>query len=115
MDDDGTPETLRLCFATPKRWLEDGKVISVKNAPTCFGPVSFLIESKLKDGEVIARLELPTRNPAKQTLLRIRVPEGWHVTSAKAGSHTFPVDSKGATDITPLKGKVVVRFGVSGK
>ena len=26
LDDDGKPETLRLAFATPKRWLEDGKV-----------------------------------------------------------------------------------------
>ena len=24
LDDDGKPETLRLCFATPKRWLGDG-------------------------------------------------------------------------------------------
>ena len=30
LDDDGRAETLRLCFATPRRWLEDGKQIDVE-------------------------------------------------------------------------------------
>ena len=40
LDDDGVPETLRLLFATPRRWLEDGKELKVERAPTAFGPVS---------------------------------------------------------------------------
>jgi hypothetical protein len=112
MDDDGSPETLRLCFATPKRWLEDGKVISVANAPTCFGPLSFKIESKLKHGEVIASLDLPTRNPAKQTLLRIRVPDGWSIASARIGSREVRADSKGTVDISSFSGKQWIQFAV---
>ena len=46
MDDDGKPETLRLAFATPRAWLEPGKQIEVKNAPTAFGPVSFSIRPR---------------------------------------------------------------------
>src|SRR5207249_1602285 len=38
-DEDGRPDTLRLLFATPRRWLEDGKTIVVERAPTAFGPV----------------------------------------------------------------------------
>src|SRR5205823_10375825 len=76
-DDDGKPETLRLCFATPKRWLEDGKTIRLQRAPTAFGPVSLEIKSRLRQGEVVAKVDLPTRNSPKQTLLRIRVPDGW--------------------------------------
>src|SRR5207244_5336625 len=73
MDDDGKPETLRLCFATPKRWLEDGKTIKVARAPTAFGLLSLVVQSRLSRGEVIAKLDLPTRNLAKQPLLRIRM------------------------------------------
>ena len=29
-NDDGRADTLRLCFATPRRWLEDGKEIVVE-------------------------------------------------------------------------------------
>src|SRR5207244_11875286 len=46
-DGDGRPETLRLLFATPRRWLEDGKDIKVEHVPTAFGPVSVLVQSKL--------------------------------------------------------------------
>jgi len=112
MDDDGTPEMLRLCFATPKRWLEDGKVTKVKHAPTCFGPVSFTITSKLKKGEVVAELDLPSRNPAKQTLLRIRVPDGWKVISAKTASRSLPVDSSGTMDVSSITGKSTIRVAV---
>jgi len=30
------PTLLRLCFATPRRWLEDGNEIVVERAPTQF-------------------------------------------------------------------------------
>ena len=70
LDDDGKPETLRLLFATPRRWLEDGKSIKVDRAPTAFGPVSFVVRSKLSQGEVVAEVDLPRRNPP--TLRRSR-------------------------------------------
>jgi hypothetical protein len=113
MDDDGTPETLRLCFATPKRWLEDGREIKVRRSPTAFGLVSLVVQSRINKGEVTAKLELPTRNAAKQTLLRIRVPDGWRVISAKAGSHELEVDERGTADVSKLKGKTSVRFRVA--
>jgi hypothetical protein len=113
LDDDGTPETLRLGFATPKRWLADGKTIKVERAPTAFGPVSFVLESKLRRGEVIAKLDLPARHPPKQTLLRIRVPDGWCVTAAKAGNIELKVDERGAADISSLRGRKTVLFRVN--
>ena len=112
LDDDGAPETLRLCFATPRPWLADGNVIHLERAPTAFGPVSVRLQSHLKRGEVVANLDLPTRNPAKKILLRTRVPDGWRVTSAKAGGETFAVDERGTVDISSLKGNVTVRFQV---
>jgi hypothetical protein len=40
--------TLRLCFATPPRWLEDGKEIVVERALTQFGNVSFQDQVRLE-------------------------------------------------------------------
>ena len=110
LDDDGQPETLRLLFATPKRWLEDGKTITIERAPTAFGPVSMRVQSRLSQGELIAEVEPPQRNVPKQTLLRLRVPDGWHVTAATAEGQPLKPDARGTVDVSSLKGKATIRF-----
>jgi hypothetical protein len=110
LDDDGRPETLRIAFATPKRWLEDGKVIKVERAPTDFGPTSFRIESRLEKGQVIAEIDPPQRNQPKRTLLRARVPDAWKITSAEIGSQTLQPDDKGTVDISSIKSKTTIIF-----
>lgn len=112
LDDDGEPETLRLLFGTSRRWLEDGKRIAVERAPTAFGPVSIRAESHLASGNVAVTAQLPARNVPRRILLRARVPEGWHVTSARLGSEVLQVDERGTVDLTGRKGSVVVRFTV---
>jgi hypothetical protein len=113
LDEDGEPDTLRLLFGTPRRWLEDGKSTVVERAPTAFGPVSLHVESRLNVGEVVVKLDLPDRNPPKQALLRARVPEGWKVISATSGSQTLTVDNQGTANVSVLKGKASVHFRVS--
>lgn len=112
LDDDGEPETLRLLFATPRRWLEDGKQIVVQQSPTAFGPVSVKAESRLSKNEVVMTVDLPTRNPSKKTLLRARVPDGWRVTSAGIGNERLPVDSQGTVDLSGRAGSVALAFVV---
>src|SRR5262249_23648240 len=112
LDDDGEPETLRLLFGTPRRWLEDGKRLSVEQASTAFGPVTVRAESRLGSGYVTATVELPTRNAPLRTLLRARVPEGWRVTAARLGGASLGVDGRGTVDLTGRSGTVVVRFAV---
>ncbi len=112
LNDDGKPETLRLLFATPRAWLEDGKEIKVERAPTAFGEVSVSVKSKLKHGEVIAEIEAPTRQQPEQMLLRIRLPDGWRMISARSGKETFMPDKDGTVDISRMRGKFAVRFAV---
>jgi hypothetical protein len=111
LDDDGKPETLRLGFATPRTWLEDGKFIEVKEAPTAFGKTSFTIKSNLKNGEVELNFTPPPLTTAK-TLVRVRVPDGWKVKSASAGSREFKADEKGTVDLTSVKKQTVFHFKV---
>ena len=112
-DDDGRPDTLRLLFATPRRWLEDGKTITVERAPTAFGEVSVRMESKLATGEILAEVTLPTRNPPQRILLRARVPEGWKVISARTDNGALVLDADGTVDLTKLRGKGSVLFQAS--
>jgi hypothetical protein len=102
-DDDGKADMLRLCFATPRAWLADGKTIKVTDAPTAFGPVSFTIQSKLSKGVVDVDLNLPTRNPPSKILLRLRLPDGAKVVGAKDGE---------TLDISVLKGHAGVQAKV---
>ncbi len=111
MDNDGKPDTLRLMFATPRSWLEDSKTIKVDRAPTAFGEVSVVMNSHLKQGEVVAEVSAPERAPGKM-LIRARVPDGWKVVSAVCGGKKLAVDKTGAADITGMSGKFSVRFMV---
>lgn len=112
LDDDGRPETLRLFFATPGRWLSDGETIKVERAPTAFGEVSVRMQSRLNEGEVVAEVEPPRRQTPKQMFLRARVPQGWKVTAAEVGTRRLIVDNRGTANISDLKGKSTVRFKV---
>jgi hypothetical protein len=109
LNDDGSPETLRLLFATPRRWLEDGKTIEVKNAPTAFGELSLSVKSQLKDGNVLIDLNLPANAPEK-TLLRLRLPDGYHIQVPKVGKFRVISDT---IDLTGLTGPMSITAAVS--
>jgi hypothetical protein len=106
LDDDGRAETLRLCFATPRRWLEDGNEIVVERAPTQFGDVSFHIRSKVKDGSVTAEIDLPPR-PAAHTLLRLRLPDNVKILSANV-----PITAPDTLDLSGQSGHFSVEAQV---
>jgi len=110
-DDDGKPDTLCLAFATPKRWLEDGKEIRAEHAPTAFGETSLTLRSRLKAGEVLVEFSPPPRAP-KQTLLRVRVPDGWRSVSAHAGQRELKLDAQGTVDVTSVRESATLRFAV---
>ena len=104
MDDDGRAETLRLAFATPRAWLEDGKHIAVKEAPTAFGPVSYTISSALSRKQINVEIDLPQRD-IKNTYIRLRLPAGREIGSVSMGK----LSSDGETiDITDLRGHVSI-------
>jgi hypothetical protein len=66
---------LWLARATPRVWLEQGRKVSVKNAPTHFGIVDFEIVSDVDHGRIMATLKMPSRHPATQVWLRLRHPK----------------------------------------
>lgn len=74
----GAPEGLQLAYSTPAAWLQDGKVITVRNAPTDFGPVSYTIKglSGKGPGTVRATVQVPDRSPVKNLSIRLDPGDG---------------------------------------
>jgi hypothetical protein len=110
-DDDGKPETLRLCDAIPARWIEDGKTLSIEKAPSAFGEVSFKVESRAAKGEVVASVEAPPRAVSKWTL-RLPDPPGYTITGVKIGSNELRRGADGRVDLSGRTGKFQVVYTV---
>jgi hypothetical protein len=68
--------TLFLAQATPRAWMQDGKNISVTNAPSKFGKVSFTLQSHANDRKIEATVQLQGTQPHTTILLRLRHPLG---------------------------------------
>ncbi len=104
-----TGDVLHLAPGVPRAWMEDGKVILLKEAPTYFGPLDMKIESASDTGRITADLSLPTRNPPKSVVLHLRHPNAKPIQSVTinanasdtfdpaAGTITLPADAGNVT------------------
>ncbi|MGQ9554725.1 MAG: hypothetical protein ACUVWR_11490 [Anaerolineae bacterium] len=108
---EGLPDELVLMNGTPRGWLEDGKRVRVSGAPTYFGVVGYEVTSHLGEGFVEANLELPERNAAERTLLKLRVPGKRRMRSVVVNgvSHSGFDAGKEVIDLSGLTGKTTVR------
>ena len=76
-------DTLVLLAATPRKWLEDGKQLEIRRAPTYFGPLSMTVESRAATGTIRAGIDLPQRSRPRVLLVRLRHPTGRRMTAVK--------------------------------
>jgi hypothetical protein len=114
LDGDAKPETLRLLYAVPRVWLEDGKRIELKDAPTAFGPVSVELLSALDKGLVTAKITPPPRR-AKTMLVRAPLPDGWRVESAKINDQAAKLIGGDTVDLSGQTKPAVVTFKVQSR
>ncbi len=112
LSEDGKPDTLRLMYGAPRRWLADGKQIRIENAPTAFGNVSFDVDSKLAAGYVDVHITPPPRTP-KKVLLRAPLPAGWHVDSVEVDGESRHLIDGDSVDLTGIAKPATVRFHVT--
>jgi hypothetical protein len=99
-------EALHLARGTARHWLDQGKSIAIKDAPTHFGIVSYEIVSDVDNGRITAIVELPSRNPPTSVLLHLRHPKS-------APIRSVTVNSKEWKDFDPAK-EVVRLEGLEG-
>jgi hypothetical protein len=110
----GTPNGLRLAYATPKAWLGQGKRIAVTNAPTSFGRVSYAISATAS--AVSAEVVLPREAPASVGL-RLRLPEGRRITGVTVDGvrHRRFDPRTGTIDLTGMRGPHTIVAQTSGR
>jgi hypothetical protein len=96
-------DALWLARATPRAWLEQGKKISVKNAPTYFGTVAYEIVSDVDNGKISATVELPSRKAPKEVVLRFRHPKSAPIKTVTVNGKPWTEFNKDKETIT-LKG-----------
>ena len=111
LNDDGRPDTLRLLYGVPSRWLKDGATIKLERAATMFGEISLDVQSHLSRGEVLVTIQPPKWKP-KKLLIRLPLPTGWRVKSARIGDAELMLAKDGTVDVAEREGKLSVRFAV---
>jgi hypothetical protein len=104
-------DRLWLARATPRVWLEQGKKISVKNAPTQFGTVAYEISSDTQQKRITATVELPARGTPRSLLLRLRHPKAAPFRSVEVNGRSWKNFEKAREliHLEGLKGSVTVR------
>ena len=100
-------QNLWLDRAAPREWMEQGKKISVRNAPSKFGVVAYEIVSDVDRHKISANISLPSRKPAREVLLRIRHPKSSRI-------KVVTVNGKPWSDFDPTR-EIVKLHGLTGK
>jgi hypothetical protein len=93
------------------QWMQDGMTVSVKNAPTRFGPVTYRIVSAIGKGSIEATVETPGRTPPKKIVVRLRHPQGLPMQSVSVNGtpHTTFDPKKECVSIEAPQGTLSVR------
>ena len=103
-------QSLWVARATPRVWLEQGKKIAVKNAPTYFGTLAYEIVSDVDNGKITATIEMPSRNPPKSVVVRFRHPKAAPIKSVMVNGQPWTGFNKDkeVIELRGLTGKVAV-------
>jgi hypothetical protein len=78
---------LNLLPGIPRRWLEDGQRIELKNVASYFGPVSLSVLSRMKTGSIEATVACPGSRKPESVRLRLPHPEGKRATRVTGGMY----------------------------
>ncbi len=103
-------QSLWIARATPRVWLEQNKKISIKNAPTYFGPLAYEIASDVDNGKITATIEIPSRNPPRSVVVRFRHPKAAPIKSVMVNGQPWNGFNKDkeVIELVGLKGKVAI-------
>jgi hypothetical protein len=103
-------QSLWVARATPRAWLEQGRTIAVKNAPTYFGTLAYEIVSDADHGRITATVEIPNRNPPESVVVRFRHPKAAQIKSVTVNGQPWTGFSsdKEVIEIKGVTGKVAV-------
>jgi hypothetical protein len=94
---------LWLARATPRAWLQQGRRIAVRDAPTWFGTAAYEIVSDVDHGKIAATVQMPSRTPPTAVLLRLRHPKALPIRGVTVNGKPWSEFSRDKEAVT-LKG-----------
>lgn len=104
-------EELWLAPFVTTNWMKNGMRVSLRNAPTFFGKVSYEITSHVNGGFIEATIECPQDRTLSRIVLRLRHPgeKPMKEVLVNGREHTDIDPSKECVYIEPIEGKITVR------
>lgn len=79
--------SLHLLQGTPRRWMEEGKGLTITEAPTWYGALSLATTPDLKARQIKAQIKLPERIGSTPVRLRLRLPGGSRIERVEVDGH----------------------------
>ena len=86
-------QTLRLLPGIPRKWLEEGKQISLKEVASYFGPLTLSVTSHVNSGSIDASITCNSNYKPHQILIRLPHPEGKKATRVTGGLYEASTES----------------------
>ncbi len=99
--------TLRLLNCIPRKWLEDGKRIELREVASYFGPLSLRVESLLREGRITASIECRSPRKPKEVRIRLPHPEGRRPASVTGGIYEAETET---VHVKAFKGRAEVEL-----
>ncbi len=105
--EDPMSDTVWIGKAVPRKWLEDGKTISVSDAPTRWGRLGYTITSHLNEHKIEATIDVPS-GFAASIKIRLRTPGNLPLKSVRINHQ--PSENFNAQEET-----IALNAGISGR
>jgi hypothetical protein len=96
---------LYLLQGTPRRWLEQGKELTITEAPTWYGALSLEVRSDIQAHRVKAQIKFPERIGTTPVRLRLRLPGGKRIERVQVNGKAHP----------GVEGEWIILKGLTGK
>ena len=79
--------SLNLLSGVPRAWLNDGENITVRNASSYFGKISFQVQSDLKNNRIMATINIDSDRAPREVEIRLPHPQGKKPIEVKGGAY----------------------------
>ena len=96
---------LYLLQGTPRRWMEQGKGLTITEAPTWYGALSLEVRSDIQARQVKAQIKIPERIGSTPVRLRLRLPGGKRIERVQVNGQPHP----------GVEGEWIILKGLTGK